>query len=1098
MKRESIRNVAAILCALAWGSAGAASLDLLRDVNVVGVPVDSAPEFLGTVGARAVFSATTSATGREPYVTDGTEAGTVLLRDIAPGANGVGIREAGRVGGGLLFFVAAGAATDLWVTDGTPAGTARVAGFATEFVDWLAQLPNGTALITAAGDLWRTDGTPAGTVRIGTGVQPRRERDRMAMLGSRLYFLAGAPPGSAEIWETDGTAAGTRSVYRVTMPGATLEALTDAGSRLVATLVSDNAPSLQGVDLAAGALVPLTTALPQTPTIFDRVNTTTYAAFFVGPRLWRTDGTPAGTFPVTPLGDTFGASSYRMQRAGERVVFAFRLAGGTDRTLWATDGTVAGTAPIYEFEPGSGSYSQPLASDGGVVYAAVGVGGNRQRIGIVRTDGTIAGSRLLEFPADIVAFDPQGGLPSGYLAGSRFLVTVSEPLVVENVIDRVPLLYATDGVAPLAPVFRGDRGGFPSTAVVADRLYFSAARGGTGYEPWVTDGTSTGTRLTRDLAAQGANSGSKPRQFARLGDTVLFAADDGQLGRELWKTDGTPGGTVLVKDLLPGFSSSSPSQLLVAGAQAFFRAQTSEGVSEFNTGVWRSDGTAAGTYPLLAESDMFDLRIPNCPRWGGALGTDFAFLAYDSLLRRYVVIRTDGTRAGTRRVAEFPEDQQSNASPCNVTSLGDRLVFAFSLAGQIEPWVTDGTTAGTFRLRDLDGTSASSMQETDPITRVGSLAVFAGRDGGSGPPILWRTDGTAAGTVPLVEQATGSAPAVSVAPVAFGSRVLFAGISRTGAALGTRGLYVSDGTDTGTRRLRDNLEFDGGIPLVAGGGRAFFIATEGTQRSLYVTDGREGGTRAVTAVQTFGVGDPGFVVDGGALYFVATASQDAKELWMSDGTAVGTRRLAPLAAPGADPDAAIALSSLLPGRLLVAAADPTVGIEPFAIVNTRPVATPDTGRVQSGAFVTLALTANDTDADGAINRAGVYVTTPSANGLVEVLDNGSIRYTPRSGFTGTDTFEYATIDEWGGVSASALVTLTVEAPPPPPPSPPPPSGGGGGGGGSADARMLALLMLAVILRFLGAARRRGMIPGGPPFAAGRAGGLRCRSSSCRS
>lgn len=82
-----------------------------------------------TSGPRVVFSAYTKARGREPWVTDGTAAGTVMLGDLRPGPDS----SAPILGkdiclDGKVYFSAtiASRVSELWVSDGTPAGTTRV------------------------------------------------------------------------------------------------------------------------------------------------------------------------------------------------------------------------------------------------------------------------------------------------------------------------------------------------------------------------------------------------------------------------------------------------------------------------------------------------------------------------------------------------------------------------------------------------------------------------------------------------------------------------------------------------------------------------------------------------------------------------------------------------------------------------------------------------------------------------------------------------------------------------------------------------------------------------------------------------------------
>ena len=106
-----------------------------------------------------------------------------------------------------------------------------------------------------------------------------------------------------------------------------------------------------------------------------------------------------------------------------------------------------------------------------------------------------------------------------------------------------------------------------------------------GEELWVTDGTTAGTRMVKDLVP--APTSSSPADFVEFAGALFFSADDGRSGRELWRSDGTRPGTARVKDLAVGAASSSPNQLMVAGGALYFVANSLE--------LWSTDGTEAGT-----------------------------------------------------------------------------------------------------------------------------------------------------------------------------------------------------------------------------------------------------------------------------------------------------------------------------------------------------------------------------------------------------------------------------------------------------------------------------------------------------------------------
>jgi probable HAF family extracellular repeat protein/VCBS repeat-containing protein len=109
-----------------------------------------------------------------------------------------------------------------------------------------------------------------------------------------------------------------------------------------------------------------------------------------------------------------------------------------------------------------------------------------------------------------------------------------------------------------------------------------------------------------------------------------------------------------------------------------------------------------------------------------------------------------------------------------------------------------------------------------------------------------------------------------------------------------------------------------------------------------------------------------------------------------------------------------------------ATASVTVTVNP---VNHAPDAVPDAGTTALGTPVTIAVLQNDTDIDQDPARPTaathtVTVTTQPRNGTAVVNANGTVTYTPRSNFTGTDGFIYILTDS-GGLSDTATVMVTV-------------------------------------------------------------------------
>src|SRR5439155_1369383 len=142
--------------------------DQLTMLTAFGPPRSSNPSGLVDVNGTLFFSADGGVNGSGLWKSDGTPAGTVLIKAIYP-------YELVNVNG-TLFFAADDSVNgyELWKSDGTEEGTVLVKEIgvccARDFPRELVNV-NGTLLFTAydsvnGGELWRSDGTAAGTVLV--------------------------------------------------------------------------------------------------------------------------------------------------------------------------------------------------------------------------------------------------------------------------------------------------------------------------------------------------------------------------------------------------------------------------------------------------------------------------------------------------------------------------------------------------------------------------------------------------------------------------------------------------------------------------------------------------------------------------------------------------------------------------------------------------------------------------------------------------------------------------------------------------------------------------------------------------------------------
>ena len=287
-------------------------------------------------------------------------------------------------------------------------------------------------------------------------------------------------------------------------------------------------------------------------------------------------------------------------------------------------------------------------------------------------------------------------------------------------------------MADLNLITRGSEPVLHGLAALGSRLLFVAEADARGDEVWVSDGTVAGTRKITNF--------SEPHPFGQyglayplvpLGDRLVFAADDGTKGNELWATDGTAKGTRLLVDLFPGPGSGVYFLSQLYKGRLLFRGTDGRRGQE----LWTSDGTPQGTRMIR---DICRGRCDSSPYSLLPLNGDLLFLANGP--RGLEFWKTNGTAAGTVPVTgNVPPDAAFNR-----IALPGKVLFSRrdDVHGE-EPWVTDGTAAGSGLLADLNDANQSGSFPGQFMPLGGNL-VFTAYDGQR--PGLWKSDGTAEGT----------------------------------------------------------------------------------------------------------------------------------------------------------------------------------------------------------------------------------------------------------------------------------------------------------------------------------------------------------------
>jgi len=176
---------------------------------------DRAVVFNNKIYFSGFQSTTISANGIELFVSDGTESGTFMLKDINPG-NSYSSPKNFRVVGNQLFFTATtyDEGTELWVTDGTEQGTHLVKDILNES----NYSPSSLTFLTAVGntlyfsatngadgrELWKSDGTESGTIQV-QDINPSGSSfaNNFVLLNNSLIMRVTHPDYGSELWKLD-------------------------------------------------------------------------------------------------------------------------------------------------------------------------------------------------------------------------------------------------------------------------------------------------------------------------------------------------------------------------------------------------------------------------------------------------------------------------------------------------------------------------------------------------------------------------------------------------------------------------------------------------------------------------------------------------------------------------------------------------------------------------------------------------------------------------------------------------------------------------------------------------------------------------------
>lgn len=376
---------------------------------------------------------------------------------------------------------------------------------------------------------------------------------------------------------------------------------------------------------------------------------------------------------------------------------------------------------------------------------------------------------------------------------------------------------------------------------------------------WKSDGTVAGTIKikTFDMGTttfpSGNANGLTPydiRDIEYSNGIVFFTMTDATNSKiDLWKTDGTEAGTIRIYEGCQSQISSFNNYVYY-----FIKGVPVPNFGNVQFTLRRHNGTSGGFVKNLAQT-----TATNIPRFFGVVGNQLLFVADGTIVLNSNNVnsgmelwKTDGTGAGTVIVKDINPEVSNNFPPGPFSAGKNSISYANK----------DNSVNGVIKEPALDIRSI-----------IHNNTLYFGADDGANGSEIWKSDGTEAGTVLIKDLVPGTYTDVYGQIYPSGSDpysfyIFQNNLVFTGWALGTENiaLYKTDGTTVGTsiikNHVRHGVSYNYGVP----------VSYTVLNNNLYFS-GKEQANSLIHPT------------------YNEPFTGNFNELWVSDGSAEGTKQL---------------------------------------------------------------------------------------------------------------------------------------------------------------------------------------------------------------
>lgn len=541
-------------------------------------------------------------------------------------------------------------------------------------------------------------------------------------LNGELYFIAADEFSQGEILKTDGTSANTTKV--TDFIGTPISKLTLVGNKFYFLIKKDDNLNLWISDGTSGGTQLVKGNMPiwNSVTFQEKLDNLFVFTFQANgsndSKVWRSDGTETGTFPLTEGIDGNGSGIGGTSALSQYVEHDNILYFVSRQYLYKTDGTLANTSQVTSLHNAQIdliNYSDAIEINGNLYFQFYQHDDKRLFIWEYNPNTDIAtkiydssstqtfgvanfidyqndlffigpnpsgGTSLLKIDlndyseVDIKEFDDGTTIPNPSIFTS-FNAGTLQKINNQKLFCAIPYFSLTKRKGWISEYTSATTINIPNLDDVYsvfdynNLVFYPKEATNMGRELWKSDGTNDGSFLVDNINK--SKNGLKLNDIidsVTLDDKLIFVADDAANGREHWVYDNN--NLSLLKDINPGSqSSASFDSFIIFKNELYFVARMNTDIT-----LWKTDGTTEGTTETITfEPSDNILSVSNLM----AINGNYLYFFPFNSSWEYKLYRTDGTSkeflfelgVNSNNLTLSPEEIQTSGNYIYYTALGN-------------------------------------------------------------------------------------------------------------------------------------------------------------------------------------------------------------------------------------------------------------------------------------------------------------------------------------------------------------------------------------------------------------------------------------------